>query len=78
VFTLRLLDDEELFEQQQHFSIADLVEMSTLMNRLVFRMVWEKPTCSSYLLDPCHSLLMLLYDRDSRRPFCEPDHWLIK
>ena len=30
------------------------------------------------LLNSTHSLLMLLYKRDSRRPFTPSDHWLIK
>lgn len=33
---------------------------------------------SNTLLNSTHSLLMLLYKRDCRRPFTPPDHWLIK
>jgi hypothetical protein len=29
-------------------------------------------------VDAVHSLLMVLYQRDSRRAFCPADHWLIK
>lgn len=37
-----------------------------------------KTISNSSLLNSTHSLLMLLYKRDSRRHFTPPDHWLIK
>ena len=30
------------------------------------------------LLSSVYTLLMLIYDRDSRRRFCPDNHWLIK
>ena len=80
LYSCRILDDEELFVQQKHFTVVDLVEMSTILNTLVFRMVWECPSSPAVtlLLPPCHSLLMLLYNRDSRRTFCERELWLVR
>lgn len=32
----------------------------------------------SKLFHTAHTLLMVLYRRDSRRSYCPPNHWLIK
>lgn len=79
-FSPRVLDDDELFVQEQHFTVVDLIEMSAFLNMLVFKMIWELqfPAQVQDLLVPCHSLLTLLYSRDSRRQFCDIDHWLIR
>ena len=37
-----------------------------------------KSAPSSDLFNSVHSLLMILYERDCRRSFAPPDHWLVK
>lgn len=72
-----ILDDDELFEQQKQFSIAELLEISSFLNRLVFRLIMEGVSHVPFF-PHCHALLMLLHSRDCRRPFTESGHWLIK
>ena len=77
LISCRILDDDEVFVQQKQFSIAELLEISSFLNRLVFRLILEGLNDVSFF-PHCHSLLMLLHSRDCRRNFTEPDHWLIK
>ncbi|KAF7489826.1 Ubiquitin-protein ligase E3B [Sarcoptes scabiei] len=80
---ITILDDIELYENQRPFKIEDLVQISHFLNNFVFKMIWHnlidvQNMSSNVLLNSTHSLLMLLYKRDCRRPFTPPDHWLIK
>ncbi|XP_032220444.2 ubiquitin-protein ligase E3B isoform X2 [Nematostella vectensis] len=83
---LPIVDDGEMYEQQKPFRLDDLVNMSAFLNQLVFKMYWcevtdeSKPQgCSGEaLLTAAHTFLMILYDRDCRRAFAPPNHWLIK
>ncbi|XP_031572556.1 ubiquitin-protein ligase E3B-like [Actinia tenebrosa] len=83
---LPIVDDQEMYEQQKPFSLDDLVHMSTFLNKLVFKLYWNEITdenkpqsvSAETLLNSGHSLLMILYDRDCRRSFTPPNHWLIK
>ena len=71
----RVLDDQELFEEQQYFSVKDLTEMSLFLNHLEFHATWEQQASI-----PTHALTLLtmLYNRDSKHSFCGEGHWLIK
>lgn len=37
----RILDDMEMYEKQQPFTIEDLISMSDMLNQLVFRLIWQ-------------------------------------
>lgn len=81
-----ILDDIELYETQKPFTCDDLVQMSAFLNSLVFRLIWNEPDPSmTKEVEKDHTvrnsaleLLLLLYDRDCRRQFTPPNHWLIK
>ena len=72
----RILDDNELFEEQKIFKLSDFAEISKFLNQLLFHILWEEINypSSGY----CQSLLSMLYRRDSKRHFCGEDVWLIK
>lgn len=40
---LLTMDDQEFFEQQQYFSIEEIISLSRLLNKIVFRMYWTRP-----------------------------------
>ncbi|OTF82512.1 ubiquitin-protein ligase E3B-like protein [Euroglyphus maynei] len=80
---ITILDDIELYENQKPFRLDDLILISYFLNNFVFKILWHnlidiQNMASNTLLNSTHSLLMLLYKRDCRRPFTPPDHWLIK
>ncbi|XP_022242610.1 ubiquitin-protein ligase E3B-like isoform X2 [Limulus polyphemus] len=80
---ITILDDMEMYDQQKPFKLEELTAISAFLNQLVFKLVWNnlidlKTNNSNYLLNSAHTLLMLLYKRDCRRPYTSPDHWLIK
>lgn len=76
VLDIRVFDDQELFEEQKHFSIADMIEISSFLNHLLFHIIWDNQAVP--IPDQCQSLLTMLYHRDSQRRFCSEDHWLIR
>ncbi|XP_076363103.1 ubiquitin-protein ligase E3B [Tachypleus tridentatus] len=80
---ITILDDMEMYDQQKPFRLEELSAISAFLNQFVFKLVWNnlidlKTNNNNYLLNSAHTLLMLLYKRDCRRPYTSPDHWLIK
>ncbi|XP_023230770.1 ubiquitin-protein ligase E3B-like [Centruroides sculpturatus] len=78
-----ILDDLEMYEQQKPFTLEELASISTFLNQLVFKLIWNslidvKLVNINPLLTSAHTLLMLLYKRDCRRSYTSPDQWLIK
>ncbi|XP_074641839.1 ubiquitin-protein ligase E3B-like [Tubulanus polymorphus] len=78
-----ILDDIELYEQNKPFNLDDLVQLSTFLNQLLFKLVWNnlldvRSLNQNSFFSTVHSLLMILYDRDCRRSYTPKDHWLIK
>lgn len=78
-----ILDDLEMYEQQKPFTLDELVSISTFLNQLVFKLIWNnyidvKLVNINPLLTSAHTLLMLLYKRDCRRSYTPSDQWLIK
>lgn len=81
-YLIAILDDTEFYDQQIPFHPEDLVSVTGFLNSFVFKMI---VTCKTDL-SPLHKtvfnsayyLLMMLYDRDCRRPFTPPNHWLIR
>jgi hypothetical protein len=71
---LLTLDDQEFFEQQQYFSLAELLYMTSALNRIVFRTYWGVgssslrpgvlPKDESGLRSVLTTLLRQLYDRE--------------
>lgn len=81
ILITRTLDDEELLTQEKYFSVSELQDISLFLKQLAFSMIMRglSRVCNlSGLFGHCHSLLTLLYSCDARRPFMEPNHWLIK
>ncbi|XP_064648502.1 ubiquitin-protein ligase E3B-like isoform X2 [Lineus longissimus] len=78
-----ILDDIELYEHNKPFSLDDISRLSSFLNQLIFKMIWNnlldvKIASNSTFFNSIHSLLMTLYDRDCRRSYTSADHWLIK
>lgn len=78
-----ILDDIEMYEQQKPFSVSDYVAMSTFLNQFLYKGIVNnlfdvKSINSSGLFSSLHTLLMVLYRRDSRRSYTPTGHWLIK
>ncbi|XP_059171742.1 ubiquitin-protein ligase E3B-like [Physella acuta] len=77
------LDDTEMLEHQKVFKVGDYVRMSEFLNLFTFKVIWgglisleQAPTCDVFT--STLTLLMILHDRDSRRSFTGPNHWLIR
>ncbi|XP_062521053.1 ubiquitin-protein ligase E3B-like [Corticium candelabrum] len=85
---IAILDDVEVYVQQKPFTLNDLTSLSSFLNQLVFRLLWEVPSVTdpkhsdsleSRLVNAAHTLLMVLYEKDSRRSFSsDSSHWNIK
>ena len=76
LFSCRTLDDDELFGDHCQFSISELVEISSFLNRLVYQLIMEGLSSIPFFTH-AHALLILMYTRDCRRSFTEPNHWLL-
>ena len=72
----RIHDDYELFKKQGSFKSSDFADIVIFLNNLVFHLLWEEKGLA--LFSHCHSLLLVLYNRDCKRHFCEEEHWRIK
>ncbi|KAH9492187.1 Ubiquitin-protein ligase E3B [Bulinus truncatus] len=77
------LDDTEMLEHQKFFKVSDYVKMSEFLNLFIFKVIWgglitldKAPSCDVFT--STLTLLMILHDRDSRRSFTSPGHWLIR
>ncbi|CAB3994760.1 Ubiquitin- ligase E3B [Paramuricea clavata] len=85
-----IVDDYEMYEQQKPFSLEDLTALSGFLNTLNYKLLWNRPRAkknaemvnlldnTDNMLSSVYQLLMLIYDRDSRRRFTPENHWLIK
>ncbi|XP_030847957.1 ubiquitin-protein ligase E3B [Strongylocentrotus purpuratus] len=81
-YLIAILDDGEFYDQQIPFHPDDLLAVSSFLNLFVFKVIWEhnldeNPKLQS-LFNSTHTLLMLLFDKDCRRQFATPAHWLVK
>ncbi len=79
-YVVTILDDLEMYERQTPFTLAQYAQIGAFANSFLYRAV-----SAGLLLDPrgqlfssVHSLLMVLYARDNRRPYARPGHWLVK
>ncbi|KAK9513093.1 hypothetical protein O3M35_001362 [Rhynocoris fuscipes] len=80
-----ILDDIEMYEQQNPFKLSDYVTMSNFLNHFLYKGIltnlFDTKGCDgtvNKLFHSAHTLLMVLYRRDSRRSYCPANHWLIK
>ncbi|XP_022183812.2 ubiquitin-protein ligase E3B [Nilaparvata lugens] len=78
-----ILDDIEMYEQQKPFTLQDYVTMSSFLNLFLYRGILTslfdaKSISSNNLFNSVHTLLMVLYRRDSRRSYTPAKHWLVK
>lgn len=80
---ISILDEEEIFEKGTPFSNKELESICKYVNVFCFRAIWsgsvdETAANSTGLYHSMHSLLTVLYERDSRRSFAnDPKFWLI-
>ncbi|EFN88458.1 Ubiquitin-protein ligase E3B [Harpegnathos saltator] len=78
-----ILDDMEMYEQQDPFKLTDFVTVSYFLNQFLYKAVLTnlfdvKSVSSNPLFTSLHTLLMAIYRRDCRRTFCPEGHWLAK
>lgn len=80
---ISILDEEEIFEKGTPFSNKELEAICKFVNIVCFRAIWsgaadEAAACNAGLFLSMHSLLTVLYERDSRRSFTnDPKFWLL-
>lgn len=80
---LSILDDIEFYEEQIPFHLEELVTISESLRKFVFRIIWDqKMTDSNHhiqsVFESSLTLLLMLHDRDARRPFTPVDHWICR
>ncbi|XP_039256080.2 ubiquitin-protein ligase E3B-like [Styela clava] len=80
---LSILDDIEFYEEQIPFHLEELVTISESLKTFVFRIIWEhklsNPDHQMYgVFESALTLLLMLYDRDARRPFTPIGHWICR
>lgn len=78
-----ILDDMEMYEQQEPFKLQDFINMSQFLNLLIYKSIMGqlfdvKSVGSSPLFTATHTLLLVLYRRDCRRSYTPPQHWLVR
>ncbi|KAI8149214.1 hypothetical protein BJV82DRAFT_210891 [Fennellomyces sp. T-0311] len=85
------LDDTDIFEDQQPFSVKDLIQLGGFLNAFYFALLHQQTKdirttteSSTPTLPPsvrtfraAHRLLLQIYDLDVRHPFCPEQHWLL-
>ncbi|KAH6590315.1 hypothetical protein BASA61_005310 [Batrachochytrium salamandrivorans] len=84
---LLALGDDELFDSSFSFGRVDLIELCTAVKNIAISLCWTQtldfPEDSAHLLPLEYlrhlftRLMQQLHARDSRKPFCPPDHWLM-
>ncbi|XP_026282026.1 ubiquitin-protein ligase E3B [Frankliniella occidentalis] len=78
-----ILDDMEMYDQQEPFKLSDYVTLSNFLNMFLYRSIYNqlidlKSLQSNTLFVEMHTLLQVLYRRDCRRRYTPEQHWLIK
>ncbi|KAF5298208.1 hypothetical protein FQA39_LY02632 [Lamprigera yunnana] len=78
-----ILDDMEMYEQQDPFKLHDFIAISNFLNIFLYSAVSGnlfdlKMIQTNLLFQSFHTLLMVLYKRDCRRNYTPLGHWLIK
>ncbi|KAF4523556.1 hypothetical protein B566_EDAN012004 [Ephemera danica] len=78
-----ILDDIEMYEQQNPFKLEDFVFMSDFLNQFLYRGLLDELFVSTKLgsnplFQSMHTLLLMLYRRDCIRQYTPKFHWLIR
>ncbi|KAJ1522162.1 hypothetical protein ONE63_002473 [Megalurothrips usitatus] len=78
-----ILDDMEMYDQQEPFKITDYTTLSYFLNLFLYRAIYNqlfdlKSLQSNPLFVEMHTLLQVLYRRDCRRKYTPDQHWLVK
>ncbi|XP_022819647.1 ubiquitin-protein ligase E3B [Spodoptera litura] len=78
-----ILDDMEMYEQQNPFKLQDFINMSQFLNMFVYKSIMGqlfdlKTIQSNELFSSLHTLLLVLYRRDCRRAYTPAGHWLVR
>lgn len=78
----RILDDVEMYEQQEPFQMTDYTGLSYFLNNFLYKTIQDnifepRLVSAEPLFVAMHTLLLCLYRRDCRRPFAPTNHWLI-
>ncbi|XP_034250724.1 ubiquitin-protein ligase E3B [Thrips palmi] len=78
-----ILDDMEMYDQQEPFKITDYVTLSNFLNLFLYRSIYNqlfdlKSLHTNPVFVEMHTLLQVLYRRDCRRRYSPDNHWLIK
>lgn len=78
-----ILDEYEMYTEQKPFLLNDFVGLSYFLNNFLYKIIQEnildhKNLTTLPIFVSLHTLLQCLYRRDCRRPFAQPNHWLIQ
>lgn len=78
-----ILDDMEMYEQQEPFKLQDFINMALFLNMFVYKSIMNqlfdlKNIQSNELFASLHTLLLVLYRRDCRRSYTPDNHWLVR
>nr|XP_024374884.1 E3 ubiquitin-protein ligase UPL7-like isoform X3 [Physcomitrium patens]XP_024374886.1 E3 ubiquitin-protein ligase UPL7-like isoform X3 [Physcomitrium patens] len=74
---LFVLDDEDFYERQEPFTLAQQKVISGMLNTLVYHELLSTCKRSNFLLmDVAIKCVKPLYERDCRRSFCPPYLWI--
>ena len=78
-----------MYKEQKYLELQSWAEFSLFLNQFIYRLIrleFERTTQTSpklklennQLYKTLHQLLILLYERNSRKSFTPDSHWLIK
>lgn len=75
-----ILDDHELYGEQQYFSLEDLSKLTVFLNSFIYSCIWEENMAVSKVpvTQGCLSCLMLLLQRNRRKSFLKEEDLFIK
>ena len=84
-YCISIQDSKELYEHQIYFTLDELSQIAMFLNRFLYNSISSLSSSkfnSSIELPPVlksvHGLVMVLYERDCRKPFCKEEMWILK
>ena len=83
------MDEEEMYQEQKYLTLDNWSQLSLFLNQFVYRLIrieFQRTISISpklilennQLYKTLHQLLILLYERNSRKLFTPNSHWLIR
>ncbi len=77
-FSMYTTSDDEFFAPTNLFSLQDIIQFSKILKNVCFLLGgMQLNPVFEYFCGSLTQSLRLIYIRDSRRPFCTKDHWLL-